>query len=230
MKKLVIKLSKKLVNAGRMVEEGKAYTLLEAIALVKKTSYSKFDGTVETHINLDLDLNQPDQNIRITTSIPHGTGKVVRVAVFSTGKVKGADLSLNDEGITQIETGKVKPKVDFDILAAEPSFMPKLAKIARILGPIGMMPNPKAGTVSENLEKLVAELKKGRVELRCEANAPIVHTKIGKVSFSEDQLKENFETVLKAIKGAKPQKVDPNWIKSVFLTSTMGPSIKVLVD
>jgi len=203
------------------------YSLDQALDLSKETSYSNFDATLEAHFNLDLDLKSGDQNIRTTVTLPHGTGKTVKVAVFSTEKVKGADLSLGEEGITMIEQGKIKPKTDFDIVASEPSFMPKLAKVAKILGPAGMMPNPKTQTVSNDLEKTVSDLKKGRIELKLEANAPIIHTKIGKMSFSKDALKENFLEVLKALKANKPQKASPSWIKSCFLSATMGPSIKV---
>ncbi len=229
MKKVVVKQSKKLVNASKLIEADKTYTIDEAIDLIKKTSYARFDATVEAHFNLDVDIKATDQSIRTTSSLPHGTGKEVKVATFSTGTVKGADLSLNEEGIALIEQGKLKPKVDFDIIASEPTFMPKLAKIAKILGPAGMMPNPKTGTVSADLEKTVAELKKGRVELRCEPNAPIIHTKIGKISFKNDALKENFLEVLKTLKAAKPQKAKPEFIKSCYLSSTMGPSVLVAI-
>lgn len=219
--------SKKHQMAAKGVDPEKAYPLSEALDLVKKTSYTKFDGTVEVHINLAIDIKQPEQNVRTTTSLPNGTGKTLKVAVFSQEKVKAADLSLNEESVVLIEQGKLKPGVDFDVVAAEPSFMPKLTKIARILGPRGMMPNPKTGTVSTDLEKVATELKKGKIEIRNEANAPIIHTKIGKVSFTNKALSENFEELMKTLRANKPQKVEPNWIKSVFISSTMGPSVKV---
>lgn len=221
------KQTKKLKIASKLIEKDKAYSLDEAIELVKKASYSKFDGTVEAHFNLEFDKKATEQTIRTTTSLPHGTGKELKVAAFSSGKVKGADLSLGEEGVEKISGGKLKPKTDFDIIVAEPSFMPKLAKIAKILGPIGMMPNPKTGTISEDLEKVVAELKKGRLEIKTEPNAPIIHTKIGKVSFDNAALKENFQSVLKSIQAAKPQKAQPDFIKSVFLSASMGPSVRV---
>lgn len=227
MKKEVLVKSKKLMNASKSVDENKVYSLEEAIDLAKKTSYAKFDATIEAHFNVDIDVKTGDQNIRTTVSLPHGTGKTVKVVAFSSAKIKGADHSLNEEGIALIEQGKLKPKVDFDVVAAEPSFMPKISKIAKILGPAGMMPNPKTGTVSEDLEKVVAEIKKGKVELRNEANAPIIHTKIGKVSFENKALVENFNEVFKALKAAKPQKADPNFIKNCFIAATMGPSVRV---
>ena len=152
MKKQITLKSKKHQKASKLLEEGKMYSLDQALDLSKETSYSNFDATLEAHFNLDLDLKSGDQNIRTTVTLPHGTGKTVKVAVFSTEKVKGADLSLGEEGITMIEQGKIKPKTDFDIVASEPSFMPKLAKVAKILGPAGMMPNPKTQTVSNDLE------------------------------------------------------------------------------
>ncbi|MEK7595695.1 MAG: 50S ribosomal protein L1 [Patescibacteria group bacterium] len=221
---------KKLRITQQILEEGRLYPLNEAIELVKSTSYSKFDGTVEAHFNLQIDVKAPEQNIRTTVSLPHGTGKAVKIAAFSSGSVNGADLTLNEEDIALIEQGKLKPGIDFEKVVAEPAFMPKLAKIARILGPRGMMPNPKTGTVSENLEKVVTELKKGKVEVRNETNAPIIHTRIGKVSFENDALKENFLEILKTLKANKPQKVQPTWIKSCFLSATMGPSIPVIIE
>lgn len=226
-KKVEIQKSKKLQKAQKQVDEAKLYSISDAIALVKKTSYTKFDGTVEAHFNVDIDTTSGDQNVRTTVSLPHGTGKSIKVAVFSTGKVKEADLSLGEEDIAKIESGKLKPKVDFEVLVAEPSFVPKLAKIAKILGPAGMMPNPKTGTVSTEPEKAVAELKKGKIELRNEPSAPIIHTRIGKVSFEAKALQANFLEVLKALRANKPQKADPNWILSCSLSATMGPGVKV---
>lgn len=208
-----------------LINPEKLYLLEEAIDLVKQTSHSKFDATIEAHFNLEIDVKTGDQNIRTTVSLPHGTGKNVRVAVFSTGKVAGADLNLTEADIVSIEKGKLKPKVDFDVVAAEPSFMAKISKIAKILGPAGMMPNPKTGTVAEDLTKVVSDIKKGKVELRNEANAPIIHTKIGKKSFENKALAENFMEIFKALKASKPQKADPNFIKNCFLCSTMGPSV-----
>ncbi len=222
--------SKKHQIASKVVDAEKVYTLDEALDLVKKSSYTKFDGTVELHINLDIDIKKPDQTLRTTTSLPHGTGKTLKVAAFSAVEVKGADLSLNEEGIAQIEQNKIKPGIDFEAVCADPSFMPKLTKIARILGPRGMMPNPKTGTVSTDLVKVVAELKKGKVELRNEANAPIIHTKIGKVSFSKEALVENYNEIFKTLRANRPQKAGTGWIKSAFIASTMGPSIQVAIE
>ncbi len=206
------------------MKEIKKYTIKNAIKEIKKGSKSKFDETLEVHINLDLDPKKQDQSVRYTTMLPHGTGKTLKVAVFASKKVNGADLELVEGDLKKIEKGDIKPGVDFDVLVAEPRTMPKLAQIARVLGPAGVMPNPKNGTVTEDVEKAVEQFKKGKIEIRLEPNAPIIHTGIGKVSFSEDKLEENLNEVLTTLRQHKPQKAKPEFIKSVFLCSTMGKS------
>jgi len=203
------------------------YKIEDAIKFVKETNKAKFDATVELHVNLNIDPQKTDQTIRVSTELPHGTGKLVKVAAFATSEVKGADITLGEKDLLKIEKGEIKPKVDFDVVVAEPSFMPKVARVARILGPAGCMPNPKNGTVSDNLEKVVTQIKKGRVEIRNEPNAPIIHVIIGKTSFDDKQLKENYNTVMTTLRQNKPQKAKPEWIKSAFVTSTMGPSAQV---
>ena len=201
----------------------------EAIQKVKETSKTKFDPTVEVHINLELE-KKGEQSVRFTTTLPHGTGKTKKVAVFASRKVPNADLELTEDDIAKIDKNTIRPKVDFDMLVAEPKFMPKLAKVAKILGPAGVMPNPKTGTVTEDVEKAVEQIKKGKVEVRTEPVAPVIHTIIGKKSFEDNKLEENFNELINAIRSNKPAKAKPNFIRSVFITSTMGPSFSVDVE
>jgi large subunit ribosomal protein L1 len=194
------------------IELGREYSLEEAVELAQKTSHVKFDATVELHINLAVDPRHADQNIRDTLVMPAGTGKTVRVTVA------------DDELLTKLDKGDI----DFDILIATPDFMPRLGKYARVLGPKGLMPNPKSGTVTTDVDRAVAEAKAGRVEYRVDSTG-IVHLGVGKVSFSKAQLIENINTVLASIKGNKPASVKGNYIKSVYLTTSMGPSVSVSI-
>lgn len=200
--------------------------LAEAVKEIKKRP-AGFDETVEVHFNLSLDVKQADQTLRAPANLPHGTGKEVKVAVMSSKKVAGADLQLSESDLPKLEKGEIKPKTDFDVLIVEPSFMGKLAKLGPILGPSGVMPNPKTGTVTDNIEKAVTQFKKGKVELKNEPEAPILHTIIGKVSFKEKELIDNFMEVFNTLKQNKPQKAKPDWVKNCFITSTMGPAIQV---
>lgn len=197
-------------------------TINVAIKTIKEKSKENFDASVELHINLDLN----NQQVRYTTSLPHGTGKSLKVAVFGTSKVPNADLELQEADLAKIESGQLKVKVDFDILLAEPSMMPKLARVAKILGPAGVMPNPKSGTVAEDLKKAVDLVKKGKIEIKSE-DAGIIHTVIGKVSFDDVKLIENYNEIMNSLSQNKPSKTKPNWIKSVYVCSTMGGSIMV---
>jgi len=206
----------------------KEYSISEAIKKVKAESKTKFDASVELHINLDLDPTK--QNVRFSANLPHGTGKTKKVAVVSNGKVPGADLVLGESDLPKIESGKIRPVVDFDVLITEPKFMPLLAKYAKTLGPAGVMPNPKNGTVTENIEKTIEQFKKGKIEIKTEKLAPLIHTIIGKVSFDEKELEENFKEIMNLLNQNKPQKTNPIWIKSVYLTSSMGPSVKILLE
>ena len=201
--------------------------LAEAIDYIKKNTKVKFDATVELHINLNIDIKKQDQNIRFTIVLPHGTGKTKKVAVLASKTIKNADLQLEEADIVKLEKGIIKPKVDFDVLITEPRFMSKLAKAARVLGPAGVMPNPKNQTVTENVEKAVEQVKKGKVEIRTEQTAPIIHTVIGKKSFETKFLAENFEEIINSLKQNKPLKAAPDWIKNCFLSSTMGASVRV---
>ena len=204
------------------------YKIPDAIKRVKETSKTKFDASVETHINLDIDPTK--QIVRFLITLPHGTGKTQKIAVLSDKKVEKADINLSEADLSKIEKGDIKPGTDFDIFITQPKFMPKVAKIAKILGPVGLMPNPKNGTVAENIEKAVEEFKAGKVEIRTEQKAPIIHIVIGKVSFGEKELEENLQEIIKTLKQNKPQKAKPSWIKSIFLTSSMGPSIKLSLE
>ena len=214
--------SKGYRKSAELVEKGKIYTLSEALELATKTSSVKFDASVELHVNLGVDPRQADQNIRANLVLPQGTGKTVRVAVFSDDKVSGADLAGVEEITKQLDKGEIS----FDTLIATPANMPKLGKYARLLGPRGLMPNPKSGTVTTDVQKAVSEAKAGRVEYRVDSTG-IVHLAVGKVSFGGAKLLENASAVMASIKSAKPQSVKGTYIKAVHVTTTMGPSITV---
>ncbi|MFC1700407.1 50S ribosomal protein L1 [Patescibacteria group bacterium] len=204
------------------------YPILDAIKKVKETSKTKFDATVEVHINLNIDATK--QTVRFQLTLPHGTGKTQKIAVLSDEKVEKADVNLTETSLSKIEKGEIKPGTDFDIFLTQPKFMPKVAKVAKVLGPLGLMPNPKNGTVVENLKKAVDEFKAGKIEIRTELKAPIIHVVIGKVSFKEKDLEDNLREIMKVLIQNKPQKAKPDWIKSIFLTSSMGPSIRVSLE
>lgn len=214
--------SKGFRKSAELVEKGKIYSLKEALVLAPKTSSVKFDASVELHINLGVDPRQADQNIRASLVLPAGTGKTVRVAVFADEPVRNADLSGVEKIIAELEKGAIS----FDTLISTPQNMAKLGKYARLLGPRGLMPNPKSGTVTTDLAKAVQESKAGRVEYRVDSTG-IVHVAIGKVSFSADQLIQNAEAVMNSIKSAKPGSIKGTYIKSVHIATTMGPSITV---
>jgi len=209
-------------KAAEQVDKNKAYSLAEALELAIKTSPVKFDATVELHINLGVDPKHADQNIRDNLVLPAGTGKAVRVAVFDDAKVDGADVS----GVETILKNLDKNVIDFDVLIATPAQMSKLGKYARVLGPRGLMPNPKSGTVTTDTAKAVAEAKAGRVEYRVDSTG-IVHVGFGKVSFGAKKLEDNARALLASIKGNKPASVKSNYIKAVHIASTMGPGITV---
>jgi len=215
-------------KAAKLVEKGKVYSLKEAIDLAIKTSPVKFDASVEIHTRLGVDPRQADQNIRTTIVLPNGNGKTVRVAVFApldvckAAKEAGADIAEDEEFLKRLEKGNI----EFDVLISTPQYMPKLGKFARLLGPKGLMPNPKAGTVTMDVEKAVKESKAGKVEYRVDKQA-IVHIGVGKVSFGTDKLLENANTFFESLKNQKPATLKGSYVKSVFITTTMGPSIAV---
>lgn len=216
---------KKFREAATKIETGKSYTPAEAVALAVATSPVKFDATVELHVNLNVDPKVADQNVRDNLVLPAGTGREVRIAVFADEKISGADLT----GVAAVTAALEKGTINFDILISTPANMPKLGKYARLLGPRGLMPNPKSGTVTTDLDKAAAEAKAGRVEYRVDSTG-IVHLGIGKVSFGADKLMQNFTAVLTSIKSNKPASVKSGYLKSVHLATTMGPSIAIAIN
>jgi len=202
------------------------YKIDDAIVKVKENAKEKFDASIEVHINLIKDP-KVEMNVRFSTTLPHGTGQVKKVAIFSSSKVKEADLELTEADLKKIEKGDIKPKIDFDVLIAEPRFMSQIARVAKILGPLGLMPNPKTGTVTDDVEKAVGQFKKGRTEIRTEKESPIIHTVLGKLSMDNDKLKENFVELYNGLKSNKPSKAKPDWIDSIFIASSMGKSYLV---
>ncbi|HUD10422.1 MAG TPA: 50S ribosomal protein L1 [Candidatus Saccharimonadales bacterium] len=216
---------KKFRKAAEIIEKGKTYSLNDALALAVKSSPSTFDATVEMHIRLNVDPKHADQNIRDTVVLPGGTGKTVRVAVFSDDKVAGADVS----GIEAITKMLDKQQLDFDVLVSTPANMAALGKYARVLGPRGFMPNPKSGTVTNDLAKAVTEAKAGRVEYRVDSTG-ILHVGVGKVSFNSAKLTENATALLASVRSNKPASVKGGFIKSLHVATTMGPSISVVIE
>ena len=219
---------KKYQEAYKLIEKNKIYTLKEAVELATKTSPVKFDASVEAHVRLGVDPRQADQNIRTTLVLPNGNGKNVRVAVFApldvakAAKAAGADIAEDEEFLKRLDKGEI----EFDILISTPQYMPKLGKYARTLGPKGLMPNPKAGTVTMDVEKAVKEAKAGKVEYRVDKQA-IVHIGLGKCSFGAEKLLENAEAFFDSLKSQKPASLKGTYVKSVFITTSMGPSIQI---
>ncbi|BBW98148.1 MULTISPECIES: 50S ribosomal protein L1 [Geobacillus] len=222
------KRGKKYLEALKLVDRFKAYPIAEAIELVKKTNVAKFDATVEVAFRLGVDPKKADQQIRGAVVLPHGTGKVARVLVFAKGEkakeaeAAGADYVGDTEYINKIQQGWF----DFDVVVATPDMMGEVGKLGRILGPKGLMPNPKTGTVTFDVAKAVQEIKAGKVEYRVD-KAGNIHVPIGKVSFDNEKLAENFAAVYEAILKAKPAAAKGTYVKNVTITSTMGPGIKV---
>ncbi len=215
-------------KVSEKIEKGKAYSLKDAVKLAVETSPAKFDATLEMHFRLGVDPRQADQNIRATVTLPAGTGKEVRVAVFApldlakVAKAAGADIAEDEEFTKRLD----KEQLDFDVLISTPQYMPKLGKYARLLGPKGLMPNPKAGTVTMEIEKAVKEAKAGKIEYRVDKQS-IVHVGLGKVSFGADKLMENVNAFVESLKSQKPASIKGQYVKSVYITTTMGPSILV---
>jgi large subunit ribosomal protein L1 len=219
---------KKYREAWKLIDKSRVYSLSDAIDLALKTAPTKFDSTIELHVNLGVDPKQADQNIRDSLVLPAGTGKTVRVAVLADDDLAkaaasaGADISDGQALISQLD----KEVLDFDVLIAAPTNMAQLGKYARLLGPRGLMPNPKSGTVTTDVAKAVKEAKAGKVEYRVD-QAGIVHLAIGKVSFGAQKISQNAQAAIASIKAAKPASLKGIYIKSAYLTTTMGPSVKV---
>jgi large subunit ribosomal protein L1 len=227
---MMAKHGKKYLEAAEKIDQDKAYEPLEALQLVKETSFSKFDGTVEVHMRLGVDPRHAEQQVRDTVMLPHGLGKTVRVLVFAEGDpareatAAGADYIADDELMSKIQGGWM----EFDAAVATPNMMGKVGRLGKILGPRGLMPNPKAGTVvqEDDLPRVIDELKSGRVEFRIDRTANL-HVPIGKVSFEAKQLFDNFAALMESIKRARPASAKGTYIRKITVTSTMGPGIRV---
>ena len=226
-----MKHGKKYVEAAKLVDRATAYDPAEAIGLVKKTATAKFDETVEAHIRTGCDGRHAEQQIRGAVVLPNGTGKTVKVLVFAKGdkvneaEAAGADYVGGDELIAKIQN---EGWLDFDVVVATPDMMGVVGRLGKVLGPKGLMPNPKAGTVTMDVAKAIADIKAGKIEYRLD-KSNIIHVPVGKASFTEEQLNENFNALMGAIIKAKPSTLKGQYLKSVTLTSTMGPGVKVNV-
>jgi len=224
-----MKRGKKYLEAAKLIERGNLYDKAEAISLVKKSAVAKFDETIEAHIRTGCDGRHADQQIRGAVVLPHGTGKKVRILVFAKdakaeeAKAAGADYVGAEDLIPKIQN---ENWFEFDVVVATPDMMGVVGRLGRVLGPKGLMPNPKAGTVTMDVTKAVNDIKAGKIEYRLD-KTNIIHVPVGKASFTEEQLAENFQTLIDAINKAKPAAVKGQFLKSVTLTSTMGPGVKI---
>lgn len=221
---------KKYREAAKAIDKSKVYSLKEGLELVVKTSPVKFDATIEMHINLSVDPRQADQNVRDMVTLPAGSGKTVKIAAFAEADdakkalAAGADIAGTDEIIALLD----KEDLNFDVLISTPALMARLGKYAKLLGPRGLMPNPKSGTVTTDVASAVKESKAGRVEYRVDQSG-IIHLGIGKASFDAKALADNAQAVVASVKAARPASLKGTYIKSAYLTSTMGPSVKVTI-
>ena len=224
-----MKRGKKYVEAAKLIERGNLYDKEEAVALVKKSAVAKFDETIEAHIRTGCDGRHAEQQIRGAVVLPHGTGKKVRILVFAKdakaeeAKAAGADYVGVEDLIPKIQN---EGWFEFDVVVATPDMMGVVGRLGRVLGPKGLMPNPKAGTVTMDVTKAVNDIKAGKIEYRLD-KTNIIHVPLGKASFTEEQLADNFQTLIDAIMKAKPAAVKGQYLKSVTLTSTMGPGVKI---
>ena len=225
------KRGKKYQEAEKAVDRTATYDKAEAVALAKKTAVAKFDETIEVHIRTGCDGRHAEQQVRGAVVLPHGTGKSVRVLVFAKGtkvdeaQAAGADFVGGDELIPKIQN---EGWLDFDVVVATPDMMGVVGRLGRVLGPKGLMPNPKAGTVTMDVTKAIADIKAGKIEYRLD-KSNIIHVPIGKASFSNEKLADNFQTLMDAISKARPSSLKGQYVKSITLSSTMGPGIKVNV-
>ena len=226
-----MKKGKRYTEAAKLVDRATTYDAAEAVSIVKKSASAKFDETVECHIRLGVDGRHADQQVRGAVVLPHGTGKTVRVLVFAKGakvdeaQAAGADFVGGEELIPKIQN---EGWLDFDVVVATPDMMGGVGRLGRVLGPKGLMPNPKAGTVTMDVTKAIADIKAGKIEYRLD-KANIIHVPIGKASFSEEQLADNFQTLMDAINKAKPSAAKGQYLRSVTIASTMGPGVKLNV-
>ena len=224
-----MKRGKKYVEAAKAIDRGTLYDVADEVALVKKTAVAKFDETIEAHIRTGCDGRHADQQIRGAVVLPHGTGKKVRILVFAKdakaeeAKAAGADFVGGEELIPKIQN---ENWFEFDVVVATPDMMGVVGRLGRVLGPKGLMPNPKAGTVTMDVTKAIQEIKAGKIEYRLD-KTNIIHVPVGKASFTEEQLADNFQTLIDAINKARPAAVKGQFLKSVTLTSTMGPGVKI---
>ena len=224
-----MKRGKKYTEAAKLVDRTVQYEVAEAISLVKKTAVAKFDETVEAHIRLGVDGRHADQQVRGAVVLPHGTGKSVRVLVFAKGdkiaeaEAAGADYVGGEELIPKIQN---EGWFEFDVVVATPDMMGVVGRLGRVLGPKGLMPNPKAGTVTMDVTKAIKDIKAGKIEYRLD-KSNIIHCPVGKASFTEEQLMENFDALMGAVMKARPSALKGQYIRSVTLASTMGPGVKV---
>ena len=224
-----MKRGKKYIEAAKTIDRGTLYDRDEAVALVKKTAVAKFDETIEAHIRTGCDGRHADQQIPGAVVLPHGTGKTVRILVFAKdAKAEEAQAAGADYvgGMELIEKIQKENWFEFDVVVATPDMMGVVGRIGRVLGPKGLMPNPKAGTVTMDVAKAIQEIKAGKIEYRLD-KTNIIHVPVGKASFTEEQLADNFQTLIDAIIKAKPAAVKGQFLKSVVLTSTMGPGVKI---
>lgn len=224
-----MKHGKKYMETAKAVDRAKLYDPDEAIALAKKSAVAKFDETIEAHIRTGCDGRHADQQIRGAVVLPHGTGKKVRILVFAKdakaeeAKAAGADFVGGEELIPKIQN---ENWFEFDVVVATPDMMGVVGRLGRVLGPKGLMPNPKAGTVTMDVTKAIQEIKAGKIEYRLD-KTNIIHVPVGKASFTEEQLTDNFQTLIDAINKVRPAAVKGQYLKSVTLTSTMGPGVKI---
>ena len=224
-----MKRGKKYVEAAKAIDRGTLYDVADAVSLVKKTAVAKFDETIEAHIRTGCDGRHADQQIRGAVVLPHGTGKKVRILVFAKdakaeeAKAAGADFVGGEELIPKIQN---ENWFECDVVVATPDMMGVVGRLGRVLGPKGLMPNPKAGTVTMDVTKAIQEIKAGKIEYRLD-KTNIIHVPVGKASFTEEQLADNFQTLIDAINKARPAAVKGQFLKSVTLTSTMGPGVKI---
>jgi large subunit ribosomal protein L1 len=224
-----MKKGRRYLEAAKLIEKTKLYDLDEAAQLIKQTASAKFDETVEAHLKLGVDGRHADQQVRGAVVLPHGTGKDVKVLVFAKGDkvdqalAAGADYAGGDELVPKIQN---EGWLDFDVVIATPDMMGVVGRLGRVLGPKGLMPNPKAGTVTPDVEKAIADVKAGKIEYRLD-KANIIHVPVGKVSFTAEQIADNFRALMDAVIKAKPSSAKGQYLKSVTITSTMGPGIKL---